>query len=316
MINQTIKFTIIKSVYDNEISSKNRCEETWKKFVKIISKPMITDTKESAPLVSPVEYMLDADALDFTDTGKVRRCSDNIKLWHMLGIDVDGQMTIEDAKERFKDYEYCLYTTHSHKTPKKQFDCFRVFILLKTPITNEDFSIRKNAIQEFIGSTDLSTLACSRGFYIYSHSQENAHNAVFIYNEGRCVDILKMKHTIEIPYIHDTTYEPPTYELMQKVLEQLSNLREIEYDTWWKICSAMQDAGYSLVEFEQLSNTIRSHRKNNCKAQWGCSKRKHIQFGYLVNICIDNFGRNCLVLEKPSKYDQIKERLTILQKGL
>jgi hypothetical protein len=298
MISQFINFTIIKSVYDNEITSKNRCEETWERFVNIISKPMITDTKESVPLISPVEYMDDEDALDFTPNNKVRRCSDNIKLWWMIGLDIDGQMTVKDAQERFKDYEYCLYTTHSHKTPKKQFDCFRVFILLKTPITNEDFTSRTKSIQKFIGSTDLSTLARSRGFYIYSHSQENAHNATFIYNSGKCLDIMEMEPTIDPPYVTTTDRQPPSEELKAKVLEQLFRLRTIDYTDWWKICSAMINTGYSLNEFEQLSRVIRSHRRNNCRGQWGSSKRKHIEFGFLINLLVENFGSSCLQIPK------------------
>jgi hypothetical protein len=305
-----IKFTAIKSVYDNKILDKHRYSMSWEKFVKINSYLMITPNKEDAPLISPVEYMTSEDALDFTESGDVRRCADNIKLWWMIGIDIDGQMKIEEAKERFKDFEYFLYTTHSHKSEKKHFtDCFRIFILLETPITNEDFLCRKNALQEFIGSTDLTTLARSRGFYTHSCNQENAHHAAFFYSQGQCLDALSLPVTIEIPYTQDISYETPSYEFKQKILEQLGNLFQIEYEMWWKICSAMQNAGYSLSEFEQLSNTIRSHRKNNCKAQWNCSKRKQIPLGYLINLCIENFGSGCLSMVKVGTHMQMVDAL-------
>lgn len=293
-----MKFTVIKSIFDNEILPANRFEMSWERFCKILSKPAIVPKKDSVHLISPVEYLSDEEALDFTDSGKVRRCSDNVKTWYSIPCDIDGQMTLETAQERFKDYEYVLYSTFSHKSEKKNFkDCFRIFFKIKEPISNEDFLCRRNALQDFIGEHDRSTLATSRGFYIFSCPENDAH-PVFLHNQGIDLDVLSLPVTVEIPHVSDSIHDAPSYEFKQKILEQLGKLYQIEYDTWWKICSAMQDSGYSLSEFEALSLVIRSHRKNNCKAQWNCSKRKHIQFGYLVNLCVESFGSGCLAIDK------------------
>jgi hypothetical protein len=306
-----IKFTLIKSIYDNEILPANRFEMPWQRFCKILSKPQIVDNKEDVQLISPVEYLSEETALDLTDSSKVRRCSDNVYKWFALPVDVDGQMSIEDAKERFEDYDYIMYSTFSHKTEKKEFkDCFRLFFKIKEPVLHEDFLCRRNSMQEFIGSHDRTTLAGSRGFYLPSCSQENAHHAVYFHNEGDYLDIISLKPTIEIPYVSDTSREPPTEEFKQKVLEQLNKIRTQDYEDWWKLASAMYNSGYTFTEFEQLSNTIRSHRKNHSKSQWNISKKKTIPFGYLVNLCKTHVGEHCL--QTISKNDKIDTAMKLL----
>ena len=205
-----VKFTYIKSIFDNEILPQSRHEMSWDKFCKILSKPQIVKNKDDVGLISPVEYYSEDDALDFTESGAVRRCSDNVKAFYALPVDVDGQMSIADAQERFKDYEYILYSTFSHKSPKKDYaECFRMFFKIKEPISNADFLCRRNALQEFIGSHDKSTLACSRSFYVYSCPENDAH-AVYFHNQGIGLDVLAMPPKIEIPYVSDTSHEPPS----------------------------------------------------------------------------------------------------------
>ncbi len=289
-----MKFTVIKSIFDNEILDSNRHEMSWERFCKILSKPTIAQTKESVRLISPVEYYSEDEALDFTDSGKVRRCSDNVKAFYAIPADIDGNMTIATAKERFKRYQYILYTTFSHKSPKKDFkDCFRIFFKIKEPVSNADFLCRRAALQDFILKQDRTALATSRGFYIPSCSQENAHHAVFYHNQGIDLDVLSLPVTIEIPYVPDTSREAPTEEFKARVLEELGKIRIQDYEEWWKLASAMYNSGYSFSDFEQLSNTIRSHRKNNSKSQWNISKKKGISFGYLINLCKANLGEDC-----------------------
>ena len=245
-----MKFTVIKSIFDNEILLNNRFEMTWERFCKILSKPAIVAKKDSVHLISPVEYLSDEEALDFTDNGKVRRCSDNVKAFYTIPADIDGQMTLETAIERFKDYEYVLYSTFSHKSEKKGFkDCFRIFFKIKEPISNADFLCRRTALQDFIGEHDKTTLATSRGFYIYSCPENDAH-PVFLHNQGIALDVLSLPVTVEIPYVPTFDREPPSPEFKQKVFEKLLEIRELDYEDWWKLASALHTSGYSFSEFD------------------------------------------------------------------
>jgi hypothetical protein len=307
-----IKFTYIKTIFDNEILPANRFEMPWDKFCKILSKPQIVNNKEDVGLISPVEYYSEDEALDFTDSGAVRRCSDNVKTFYAIPVDIDAQISIETAQERFKDYEYILYSTFSHKSPKKAYkDCFRMFFRIKEPISNVDFLCRRNALQEFIGEHDKTTLACSRSFYIYSCPENDAH-AVYFHNTGISLDVLSLPVTIEIPYIQDTTHDAPSPEFKAKILEQLGKIRSQSYEDWWKLASAMYNSGYTYSEYEQLSNTIRSHRKNNCRSQWNISKKKGITFGYLINLCKIHLGEECFKNNTISKHVEVDIAMKLL----
>jgi hypothetical protein len=294
-----MQVTLLESIFNNEILPRNRKTYSWENFCKRLSKVQIVPDKNSALLISPVEYVSEDEAAEFTDSGKVRRCSDNVKAWHAIPVDIDGQMTIADAKVRFADYEYVLYTTFNHQSEEKPYDCFRIFFKLVEAVSNEDFLERRAAIREFIGCHDQTTLSQSRGFYVPSCSQAGLTRAEFYHNKGQSIDLMAFEAEIEEIYTPDTAREPPSVEFKAKVLSELHSLREIEYSEWWKIGSAMQDSGYSEAEFTELSSVIRSHRKNNCRMQWRCSRRKKIGFGYLVNLVIEHSGKDALKTARP-----------------
>jgi hypothetical protein len=289
-----MKVTLIKSIFSNEILPRNRKTYTWENFCKLLSQPQVVADKGDALLISPVEYVDKEEAAEFTESGNVRRCSDNVRAWHAIPVDIDGQMTIADAQARFADYEYVLYTTFSHQSADKPYDCFRIFFRLANPVSNDDFMSRKAALREFIGSHDQSTLATSRAFYVPSCSEAGLASAVYYHNVGISINLMDYEPEIVEIYTPDSSREPPSLEFKASVLQALHGLREIEYSDWWKIGSAMQDSGYAEHEFEELSHVIRSHRKNNCRMQWRCSRRKKIGFGYLVNLVIEHFGKDAL----------------------
>jgi hypothetical protein len=98
--------------------------------------------------------------------------SANIEQWYMLPCDIDNDVTINEAKQKFKDYEYVLYTTFNHQTGDTPKDKFRILFLLKNPVTTRELNARKPAIMKWLGSHDKSSLANFRGFYLPSHSVE------------------------------------------------------------------------------------------------------------------------------------------------
>lgn len=54
----------------------------------------------------------------------------------LLILDIDDGLTIQDAKEQFKSYEYLLATTKSHQIDKKGLKCDRFRIII--PSNNID----------------------------------------------------------------------------------------------------------------------------------------------------------------------------------
>lgn len=298
-----IKLTLIKSIFDNEVTPEKQFSASWNEFCEMLENITITDDKQSVPLISPIEFVSLDDTNDLTDSGCVRRCGDNVKSWHMLPVDIDGETTICEAKERFAAFEYVLVTTHSHQSLAKPYDCFRIFFPLATPVSNDDFQARLTAIKDFIGFADKTTTSASRSFYLPSCSADNAHSSVYFRNSGKCLNLLDFAPEIKENYVSSmSSNDAPTQEFMQEVLEKLGGLYQVEYEDWWKIGSAMCEAGFSEWEFESLSKKIRSHRtesgngkrQDKYSVQWKLSSRRTVGgFGYLVNLCKKNFGQDC-----------------------
>lgn len=316
MKDQIVRFTLYQSTYDNRIMPENNMEAMWKDFVGAVQEFTITDDKDSMMLISPVEYEQEDECYvpaKYThneslktpehnegeikvnkETGKpyVWKGADNVLAWYMLPIDIDGEMTIEEAKERFAEYEYVAYTSHSHKTEKKGFgDCFRLFLLLREPVSAEDFASRTVAIEKFMNG-DATATALARGFYLPSCSAVNKDKKQSWYNEGEALDLLSFAENV-IPEYTKTEYETDiTDEVKKYVLEKLATEVHINsYDPWWKVAAAMYESGYSYEEFQYatIGRMMSSKSESDCRKQWAKSRGRAQRgkapgFGYLVNV--------------------------------
>ncbi len=82
-----------------------------------------------------VQDITDSYFIEEDDEGRQypRRKQANILFMDALVFDFDGAMPIELAKERFKDYSYVGYTSHSH-LEKEGIEKFRIIIQLTSPI--------------------------------------------------------------------------------------------------------------------------------------------------------------------------------------
>ena len=69
-----MKFTLIKSIYSNEILPQNRFDMPWERFCKILTVPQVVENKEDVQLISPVEYYseecMDGEKIKFIDKKK------------------------------------------------------------------------------------------------------------------------------------------------------------------------------------------------------------------------------------------------------
>jgi hypothetical protein len=161
----------------------------------------------SATSYKPVES-LNADP-EFTVYDKVRetrftrRTKENVVAVHMLVLDFDGAMTIQDAKERFERFEYVAYTSFNHLTTP-EVERFRIVMPLATPIpaggafTDCSDLVRGEAwyeVQEslrgFVGPCDPASLRCSQFFRLPIITKDRAALASCWSNSGEVVDWTK-----------------------------------------------------------------------------------------------------------------------------
>lgn len=294
MENIKVNIQLFDCVRDNKVKPKYTYELDWIDFVEWCSEPTIVNCKEDAKLISPVEFYPIDDA-ELTDDGKhVRRCGDNVKQWTMLPIDVDKDMTIKQALTEFKDYEFVMYTSFNHQKPKGDeppCDRFRLFFLLEHPVNNEDFKCRRNSLKQFVEFLDPTSLSVSRSFYVPSCSKEMYPESLFFHNKGKkLLNVMDFEPEVEPEYYHQTTRELDD-TMKQAVLDNLTKLIKVDYEEWWKIGAAMAASDYTFEDFAYVSSVIRGHRPDrHCKAQWSSSKRRSINFGYLVNLLKREIG--------------------------
>lgn len=105
------------------------------------------------------------------------RNSQNFEQADMVGLDFDGGLSIEDAREMFKDYKHIIAPTRNHRIAKKGLtaDRFRVILFLSSPIT--DSRTYSDTVKSLLAKFPQADKACkdaARMFYpsgtIYSSS--------------------------------------------------------------------------------------------------------------------------------------------------
>jgi hypothetical protein len=110
----------------------------------------------------------------------VRRCRDNVQAITCLLLDVDGTMTLEEAVAQWADWEFLIYSTHSHQEQQAR---FRLVIPLARALTREEFDARHSAMcGEF--QVDGASFTISQAFYLPSYSRTNRDQAFIHWNQA------------------------------------------------------------------------------------------------------------------------------------
>jgi hypothetical protein len=136
VFDRTVGYTLYESAYDNRVLDDNRVDSvSWGDFVELIlTSRQIIDEKDKVKLLAPVRYLRTDDPrcqiAEYTgfeakrglgNAGSVKtdshgnvcawRGACNVDGWTMLPVDIDGQQTIAEAREQFKQFTYVAYTS-------------------------------------------------------------------------------------------------------------------------------------------------------------------------------------------------------------
>ena len=123
--------TVIPNQYERcIIKDINEQDFTHEDLIELISKPMISDTKNTSVYIIPF-------IMNYTD-GKSYTTKSNCELLSAIILDIDGGITIEDFK-RTIHFKYYLYTTFSHKPDHHK---FRVIIPIEHPLTFKSYDTK------------------------------------------------------------------------------------------------------------------------------------------------------------------------------
>ena len=317
-----MKFTAVPSTYDNRvIDDGGRQDVSWEEFVDLFSTHEICETKEDVGLIVPVEFVTidetlkyarytEAEAikagrkageLKLTDDYKpyVHRVADNVKAWHFLPVDFDGERSIRDTLKQFRNYEYILYTSHSHKTEAKGYiECFRVLFPFKKPIPHDEFVKRVEAVGEWIGpgTYDESSLANMRAFYMPSCPKSMEDEAIFYHNKGKWLNPWAFPVTEKPVYVPPENQEisDPEKEMFITLLGQIS---QMDNEDWVTVATAMRSIGYTFEQFYHISRQLRSHRKCTerlCDNVWSRAATYSGGPGTMVNVLKEYLGADVI----------------------
>lgn len=321
-----VAFTLYNSTFDNRVLDSNRFDDVeWGDLVELIlTERQLVAAKEDSKLIAPVRFLRRDDPgcrhAVYTEheakrglgkAGELKLAKDgepyvwrgavNVAEWSMLPVDIDGEQTIGQAREFFKTYTYVAYTSFSHRKDGHT-EKFRLLLPLQHPAPHREVQARLPALKTWLGDVDLSALAGARGFYLPSCPPERAHLARCWYNEGEgFLDLLAFnKEPTDTFHMsqqgRQLDFNAVRSHLLctdnrQSLLDSLRGVYLGNYEDWWKVSSAMLNAGFNLPDFKYVTigGMMSSKTERDCEVQWQKALARHkrgtsINPGYLYNL--------------------------------
>ena len=158
--------------------------------------------------------------------GNMRRRAGSFEYAEVLGIDIDEDLTLQDAIKRLVDagYEHLIGTTRHHQIPKGDkpaCDRFRILVFSERPITsNADFKATLNTLKEqLLPELDKSCIDGARFF--------NPCTRVVARKRGKLVPVVKGSEFLESKKLGlgdcREVLGTPTRHLSQSTLEFIAH---------------------------------------------------------------------------------------------
>lgn len=290
-IERIIRYVILdptdrKSAVENRVLDEYQHKGTFVGlFNRMVEEQTISKSKEDGKFIIPTSFT----DKKLTEDGSIHRTADNVDLWFMLPVDVDGGMTIEQAKKKWADYTYILYTSFNHR--KDGLDKFRMLFLLSTPIPDAEFTKRKKAIYEWLGDgVDRTCLYRSRGFYMPTFNTDNKNERVLELNQGKVLDIFPFKAEEPVAQVIREQSET-TDEQREELLDKLQQT-EMGYETWWQMVEGLKSNGFSVGDLISISQgnplhespTLPHKTPEVCAKYWNSQRMGSPGLGKLIAI--------------------------------
>ena len=317
---KTLNITIIKDIIDNKITDEKNISTDWRELKgDFISKHDIREEKDGVLFIGAsflsteddgAEFVTTNDGIAITDDNGdkiVKRVGSNINQYHLLTLDYDDGMTVDEAKEHFSDLEYLGYTSHNHK--KDGIEKFRLVFPLTEPVTPDDIRNRKDEILSWAESADKSTLSIGRCFYLPSCPESRLQHAEVWCDEGKLLDLLsfevnKSKTTASKKTVNDEKFSIAVKEAIKNGLKEIG---AVNHDPYFKIAASMFHGGMTLQDFIEVSEYLKpNHEQSIWLDQWKhSSKLNDISPGFVINL-LKEYGIKINQKKPKSKSTQTK----------
>ena len=199
------KIFLFNGMFDNKVEHSSAQILTLNEYIQILTTHEIAHEKNShgfiagdfkhAPAAKEADKKIRKVVVG-TYPGTVGRYAENLVNMNSICVDFDEGVTIEEARERFKDYLYIGYTSFSHQL--KGIDKFRLVFPLEKEILASEYQERKKGLLEFFKGCDKSTFDSARIFYLPSYNPANNVKPVSWFNQGKFFDPLHEDIQVEI----------------------------------------------------------------------------------------------------------------------
>lgn len=167
-------FTITKTQYDRNITLDNEIDLDYDDVIELISNPIISDTKNSAPYLMPFAFYYDENGESYT-------IQDNAECMTVLILDIDDGLHWDDFKFEFTHFRY---TSFSNTEAKNK---YRIIVPIKTPITVDTLRSKyyKTWMKKKFKWNDPATIKVAGQ---YSPNCKTLDNYKFDYHIGKIFD--------------------------------------------------------------------------------------------------------------------------------
>jgi len=301
-----INYGLYNGLYDNQVEPK---QNTWEWMVDFLSKHDKHVMKDAAPLIgfqswkelpereTKEDFMTgEAIVTPYPDEGEdiiggveikyvegeafVLRRRENVLTMSCLAIDYDDHWTIKQALTHYRDFEFVLYTSHSHQSAG--IDRFRMVFPLVVPIpfnmmmnpnelrTNEE-TVYPDLHSVFHNTGDASWSNLGRVVFTPSAPPERIHLAEFHHNKGIFMDWRELNRSSGTI----------------KVKKPLTRLQKMKLKTTHKGSRSVQWETFNLEKACQAAGIILNHRGKwiDIECPWAhmhhnATKKNHSSISY------------------------------------
>ncbi len=149
-----IKFSLFKNQFDMTPDTQ---EIFWEEFVELFAEHREFDGDKTK--------MAHFNGCEFHGD----RRQDNVEAMHLLVLDYDEGLPINQAKELFSEYEHIGYTSYNHqfsKNGKQPVDKYRVIFPLVTPCQKNDWMEIRHNVETFAPLVDMASVRLHQPFAV------------------------------------------------------------------------------------------------------------------------------------------------------
>jgi len=168
------------SLFNNQFDMNPQASDdvSWPEIVEMFSEHKVVDGDKT--------MMTHFNGCEFNGD----RRQDNVVAMHMLVLDYDDGLPIDEAQKLFSEYEHIGYTSYNHqvsKNGKPPVDKYRVIIPLVTPCPMKDWMEIRHNVETFAPQVDMASVRLHQPFAI-PLARTDGEKLVW-HNEGKRLDV-------------------------------------------------------------------------------------------------------------------------------